>query len=67
MHEERHIREVITTIERWGRSPAEFQVAPDTLNPGWITVRSPTRARSYPLGRETAILVSAELRHGLLD
>jgi hypothetical protein len=66
MPEDRCIREIASTIERWGRT-ADFRVTPSSSAPGWVTVRSAKRARSYPIGREAPILVSAEIRHGVFD
>jgi hypothetical protein len=59
--------ELWQTIERAGRSHADFHIAVSHREPGWIVVKSRTTTRNYPMGWETAILLSAELRHGIFD
>jgi hypothetical protein len=64
MSEQVKLRELWDTIEASGREPTEFHIALNPREPGWIVVKSRGTTRSYPIGVETAVLLSAEIRHG---
>jgi hypothetical protein len=64
MSTELRIRELWETIEAAGRNPTDFHIAVHQKESGWVVVRSRGVVRSYPIGGETKILLSAEIRHG---
>ncbi len=61
------ISELWEAIERTGRSNGEFHIAFSQREPGWVTVKGGNTTRNYPAGRETAVLLSSEIRHGIFD
>jgi hypothetical protein len=56
--------ELRSTIEAAGRKATEFDIALSPRDPGWVVVKSGGTVRNYPMGVETAVLLSAEIRHG---
>lgn len=64
MSEQVKLGELWNTIEAAGREPTEFHIALNPREPGWIVVKARGTTRSYPIGVETAVLLSAEIRHG---
>ena len=64
MSEQVKLRELWDTIEAAGRQTTDFHIALNPREPGWVVVKSRGTTRSYPIGVETAVLLSAEIRHG---
>ena len=64
MPDQAKLSELWTTIEAAGRQRNDFHIALNPREPGWVVVKSRGTTRSYPIGVETAVLLSAEIRHG---
>lgn len=67
MSDDDGIKALWDTIERCGRDQRQFQISRSQSNPPWVTVTGPNQTRTYPLGREAPVLLSAEFRHGIFD